>query len=90
LATILHDGSTWAGRETETYHGGLSPPESSSAGWDTSKTSYAFKKFMIESIPSLGSTIKPTNTRTFFRYAEILLNYVEAQFEFDTESQLLI
>ena len=85
-ASILHDGSVWAGRETESFRGGKDSPESSSAGWNASLTSYYFKKFLVESIPPSGSTVKPTNPWIFFRYAEILLNYAEAKFELGEEN----
>ena len=84
-ASILHDGSVWAGRETESYHGGKDSPEGSQ-GWNSSLTSYYLKKFLIESIPPAGSTVKPTNPWIFFRYAEILLNYAEAKFELGDET----
>lgn len=84
-ASILHDGSVWAGRTTETFHGGMDSPESSS-GFNASLTSYAYKKFLFEDIPPSGSTVKPTNPWIFFRYAEILLNYAEAEFELGNEA----
>lgn len=84
-ASILHDGSVWAGRETESYHGGKDSPEGNQ-GFNSSLTSYYLKKFLIESIPPAGSTVKPTNPWIFFRYAEILLNYAEAKFELGDEA----
>ena len=84
-ASILYDGSVWMGRETETWHGGLDSPESGSNGWDASKTSYAFKKFMNENIPPTGSSVMPTNPWIWFRYTEVLLNYAEAKFELGEE-----
>ncbi|HWV70085.1 MAG TPA: RagB/SusD family nutrient uptake outer membrane protein [Pseudosphingobacterium sp.] len=84
-ASILHDGSIWAGRETESYHGGKDSPESNS-GFNASLTSYFLKKFIIESIPPVGSTLKPTNPWIFFRYAEVLLNFAEAKFELGDEA----
>lgn len=83
-ASIIHDGTVWAGRTTETYHGGMDSPESST-GYNASLTSYAYKKFLIENIPPVGSTLRPTNPWIFFRYAEILLNYAEAEFELGNE-----
>lgn len=83
-ASILHDGSLWAGRVTETFHGGQDSPESSS-GFNASLTSYNFKKFLVESIPPSGSSLRPTNPWIFFRYAEVLLNYAEAKFELGDE-----
>jgi hypothetical protein len=84
-ASILHDGSVWQGRETETFDGGLDSPGSSIQPWNASLTSYAYKKGVVESIPPSGSTLKPTNPWIFFRYAEVLLNYAEAEFELGHE-----
>lgn len=86
-ASILHDGSMWAGRETETWHGGLDSPESSIGSWNASKTAYAFKKFMVESIPPSGSSVKPENPWIFFRLAEFYLNYAEIMYELGYEEQ---
>lgn len=83
-ASIIHDGSVWAGRETESFHGGADSPEGNS-GWNASLTSYYMKKFVVESIPPSGSTVKPTNPWILFRFAEILLNYAEARFELGDE-----
>ncbi|MCQ6956408.1 RagB/SusD family nutrient uptake outer membrane protein [Mucilaginibacter aquariorum] len=84
-ASIIHDGSVWAGRVTESFHGGKDSPETNS-GFNASLTSYYYKKFLIENIPPSGSTVKPTNPWIFFRYAEILLNYAEAKFELGDEA----
>lgn len=84
-ASILHDGSLWQGRVTETFDGGLDSPGSSIQPWNASLTSYAYKKGVVESIPPSGSTVKPTNPWIFFRYAEVLLNYAEAEFELGHE-----
>jgi len=84
-ASILHDGSIWAGRETASFHGGSDSPEGVS-GWNASLTSYFLKKFIVEDIPPAGSTLKPTNPWIFFRYAEVLLNYAEAKFELGDEA----
>lgn len=80
-ASILYDGSVWAGRETETWHGGLDSPESSIGSWNASKTAYALKKFMVESIPPAGSSVRPENPWIFFRLAEFYLNYAEIMYE---------
>jgi hypothetical protein len=85
-ASILHDGSVWQGRVTETFDGGLDSPESSIQPWNASLTSYAYKKGVVESIPPSGSTSKPTNPWIFFRYGEVLLNYAEAEFELGNEA----
>ena len=84
-ASILHDGSAWQGRVTETFDGGQDSPGSSIQPWNASLTSYYYKKGVVESIPPSGSTLKPTNPWIFFRYAEVLLNYAEAEFELGHE-----
>lgn len=84
-ASILHDGSVWQGRVTETFDGGQDSPGSSIQPWNASLTSYYYKKGVVESIPPSGSTLKPTNPWIFFRYAEVLLNYAEAEFELGHE-----
>ena len=84
--SILYDGSMWAGRETETYHGGLDSPESSVGSWNASLTAYCFKKFLNENIPPVGASVNQTNPWIYFRYAEVLLNYAEAKFELGDEA----
>lgn len=81
----MNDGSVWAGRETETWHGGLDSPESSIGSWNASKTAYALKKFMVESIPPAGSSVRPENPWIFFRLAEFYLNYAEIMYELGNE-----
>jgi hypothetical protein len=85
-ATILHDGSMWQGRETETFHGGLDSPESSVGSWNASLTAYCFKKFIDEDVPVVGAAVNQTNPWIYFRYGEVLLNYAEAKFELGDES----
>ena len=55
--------------------------------WNASKTAYAFKKFMVESIPPSGSSVKPENPWIFFRLAEFYLNYAEIMYELGNEEQ---
>ncbi|MDR0844339.1 MAG: RagB/SusD family nutrient uptake outer membrane protein [Tannerella sp.] len=85
-ASILYDGSVWAGRETETFRGGLDSPESSIQSWNSSLTGYFLKKFLHEEIPPSGGNVRPTSPWIFFRYGEILLNYAEAMFELGDEN----
>ncbi|MGD9930806.1 MAG: RagB/SusD family nutrient uptake outer membrane protein [Mangrovibacterium sp.] len=79
-ASILHDGALWMGRETETFVGGLDSREGPIEAWNGSMSGYYLKKFVPENIPPIGGTIYPTSPWIMFRYAEILLNYAEAQF----------
>jgi len=85
-ASILYDGSFWQGRETESWRGGIDSPENPTSGWDASQTSYYLKKFVVESIPPTGTSLRQTNPWIWFRYGEILLNYAEAKFELGDEA----
>ena len=85
-ASILFDGVFWMDRETEIFKGGLDSRESSVEAWNASLTGYNLKKFISPDIPPTGSTTQPTNPWIHFRYAEILLNYAEAQFELGNEN----
>lgn len=87
-ASVLYDGAMWMNRETETYFGGKDDANAPSAPepWNATETGYYLKKFMDESIPPSGSSLKMTSPWIFFRYAEILLNYAEASFEAGDEN----
>ena len=82
-ASVLYDGSVWMGRETEIFYGGLDEANSkvSSQPWNATQTGYYLRKFLDESIPPTGSSVKMTSPWIFMRYAEVLLNYAEAKFE---------
>ncbi|HEX7467796.1 MAG TPA: RagB/SusD family nutrient uptake outer membrane protein [Methanobacterium sp.] len=85
-ASILYDGAVWAGRETETFDGGLDSRKSNIEAWNATLTGYYLKKFIQEDVPPVyGSTFNATNPYVFFRYGEILLNYAEAKFELGDE-----
>lgn len=84
-ASILHDGSAWMGRSTETFNGGIDSPEGTIEPWNASTTSYYLKKFVDPDLPPSGSSTNATSPYIFFRYAEILLNYAEAKFELGDE-----
>lgn len=84
-ASILYDGADWQGRATEIFSGGIDSPESSIEPWNAAKTGYNIKKFLDPNIKPTGSSINSTSPYIYFRYAEILLNYAEAQFELNHE-----
>lgn len=76
--TIIYNGSTWKGREVETWNGGLDGPPQS----DATETGYYLKKYVIEDISiSPPQTTTRIHTWVVFRYAEVLLNYAEAMNE---------
>ncbi|HER07941.1 MAG TPA: RagB/SusD family nutrient uptake outer membrane protein [Bacteroides sp.] len=84
-ASILHDGAMWMGRETETFEDGLDSRTGPIASWNGSMSGYYLKKYVQEEIPPVGSSVAATTPWIMFRYAEILLNYAEAQFELGNE-----
>jgi hypothetical protein len=80
--SIVYDSSLWQGYLWESRIGGNNQIDLGSAS-DISNTGYNGRKTLDESI--LGQTslgIAPnTSNYTFYRYAEVLLNYAEAQNE---------
>jgi len=74
---VLHNGSTWLKQKVETNVGGLH------TGMDgATKTGYYLRKHMNELV-SLDPVkpLKKEHHFPLFRYAEILLNYAEAMYE---------
>jgi hypothetical protein len=80
--SIVYDGSTWQGDIWQSRTGGNNQIDLGSSS-DISNTGYNARKTLDESIngqTSLG--ISPgTSNYIFYRYAEVLLNYAEAQNE---------
>ncbi len=80
--SIVYDGSTWQGDVWQSRAGGNNQIDLGSSS-DISNTGYNARKTLDESIngqTSLG--IYPgTSNYIFFRYAEVLLSYAEAQNE---------
>ncbi len=78
--TVLHQGSHWLSSTLATYEGGRSNPTGTSE--TKTKTSYYMSKFMgkFENTVEYSGV---TRNWVLFRYAEILLNYAEAQNEAD-------
>lgn len=80
-ATILHNGANYRGRQIETFlPSGQDSPDGNEP-WNASPTGYYLRKFLKESVdlndwPNMG-----TASWRYFRYAEVLLNYAEAQNE---------
>lgn len=80
--SVVYDGSTWQGDIWESRIGGNNQIDLGSSS-DISNTGYNGKKTLDESIngqTSLG-TSPNTSNYTFYRYAEVLLSYAEAQNE---------
>lgn len=81
-ATVLYDGSVFRGRTLQLYNGGVDLTASGGiiAGWITN-TGYYLRKFTDESINLADANVASSQNWILFRYAEVLLNYAEAQNE---------
>lgn len=81
-ATILYNGAPYRGDTVWTYTPGGKDSKDGPSNWNTSKTGYYLKKFMNDNLPIVNPWgIAGTQPWIYFRYAEILLNYAEAQNE---------
>ncbi len=80
--TILHNGAPYRGRNVETFLPGGRDSQDGPSNWNTSRTGYYMKKFIDETLPIQNPwQVAGTQNWIYFRYAEILLNYAEAQNE---------
>ena len=80
--TILYNGAPYRGSTVETFTPGGKDSKDGPSNWNTSKTGYYLKKFMNDALPIDNPwDIAGTQTWIYFRYAEILLSYAEAQNE---------
>ncbi|WP_229212508.1 RagB/SusD family nutrient uptake outer membrane protein [Dyadobacter soli] len=81
-ATVLYNGAPYRGSTIETFTPGGKDSKDGASNWNTSKTGYYLKKFMNDALPIDNPwDVAGTQTWIYFRYAEILLNYAEAQNE---------
>jgi hypothetical protein len=85
--TIFYNGSTWLKRAVETFEGGKDKPNNGTNGGVETQTGYYQKKFLGQDDNNTAFTptmYHPSVTPTFciIRYADVLLNYAEAQNEF--------
>jgi len=76
--TVLHNGSRWLQTDLETFVTGKNNPGQSA---QTTKTSYYLRKFM-GNFAEIKDYSNQLHLWLMFRYAEILLNFAEAQNEF--------
>jgi hypothetical protein len=80
-ATVLYNGAAYRGRAIETFlPEGKDSPDGNEP-WNTSPTGYYLRKFLKESVTLDDWSNMGTASWRYFRYAEILLNYAEAQNE---------
>lgn len=72
--TILHQGSSWLGKQLQTYFGGMHNPSTA----QYNRTSYYMRKFMGLYDREGTEYQDVIHMWVMFRYAEVLLNYAEA------------
>jgi len=81
-ATILYNGAPYRGRNVETFTPGGKDSKDGNDNWNTSKTGYYLRKFLDDNLPINNPwDVAGTQPWIYLRYAEILLNYAEAQNE---------
>ena len=81
-ATVLYNGATYRGRTVQVYTPGGLDSKDGPSNWNTTKTGYYLRKFMDDSNPIDNPwNVAGLQPWIYFRYAEILLNYAEAQNE---------
>ena len=76
--TVLYNGSRWLGTTVETFAGGLHNPNDPV---QKTKTGYYLRKFNSK-IEEERNWVGQKNKAILFRYAELLLNFAEAQNEY--------
>ena len=85
-ASILYDGAPFKGRDVETFlPAGKDSKEGALSPWNSSESGYYARKFIDESITNPSYTNASDPTWPFIRYAEILLNYAEAEYHLGNE-----
>lgn len=88
-ATILYDGAPFRGRQVETFMpNGQDSFGGASTSWNSSYTGYYTRKFVTENIvgaPGGSNGITSSPNWPYLRYAEILLNYAEANYNLGKE-----
>jgi hypothetical protein len=81
-ASIYYNGATYRGRAVETFIPGGKDSKDGNDNWNSSKTGYYLRKFVDENLPINNPwDVAGTQPWIYIRYAEILLNYAEAQNE---------
>lgn len=77
-STVLYNGVAWLSRPLQTYEGGLDKPNKNTT---QTKTGYYLRKFLGNFAAATLYNAQPHNF-PIFRYAEVMLNYAEAQNEY--------
>ena len=82
--TVMRNNSRWLQTNLQTYTNGINNPSQAA---QTTKTSYYMRKFMgmFEEVANYSDSY--LHTWVMFRYAEILLNFAEAENEYNGPTQ---
>ncbi|MCR8557768.1 RagB/SusD family nutrient uptake outer membrane protein [Mucilaginibacter sp. BJC16-A38] len=81
-ATILYNGAPYRGSTVQVFLPGGKDSNQGPSNWNASQTGYYLKKFMNDSYPIDNPwSVAGGQPWIYMRYAEILLNYAEAQNE---------
>jgi hypothetical protein len=81
-ATILYNGASYRNSTVQTYTPGGKDSKDGPSNWNTTKTGYYLRKFMDDSNPIDNPwNVAGLQPWIYLRYAEVLLNYAEAQNE---------
>lgn len=80
--SILYNGADYRGRKVETFIPGGKDSKDGIEDWNTSKTGYLLLKFLNDEYPINNPwEVAGFQPWIYMRYAEVLLNYAEAQNE---------
>ncbi|WP_290796875.1 RagB/SusD family nutrient uptake outer membrane protein [Flavihumibacter sp. UBA7668] len=80
--SILFNGADYRGRKVETFIPGGRDSKDGNENWNTSKTGYLLLKFLNDAYPIDNPwEVAGFQPWIYMRYAEVLLNYAEAQNE---------
>ncbi|WP_217603099.1 RagB/SusD family nutrient uptake outer membrane protein [Chitinophaga sp. GbtcB8] len=81
-ATILYNGASYRNSTVQIYTPGGKDSKDGPSNWNTTKTGYYLRKFMDDKYPIDNPwNVAGLQPWIYFRYAEVLLNYAEAQNE---------
>jgi len=81
-ATILYNGASYRGSTIDIYTPGGKDSKDGPSNWNTTKTGYYLRKFMDNNNPIDNPwNVAGLQPWIYIRYAEVLLNYAEAQNE---------
>lgn len=87
-ASILYNGASWRGRTLETFvNGANGPGVQDEYATSHTMTGYYLRKFLNESNPLSYGNNRWSANWILIRYAEVLLNYAEAQLNLGNEPE---